>query len=113
MRAALECDARLHDGTRGRLARNGRGQEAQLAYKGSRLDGESQRLAGAYASDEAGYLGAEGWTTALNLRPGSPIVGGDKRFDTAGFVAALRSHRITCPTETRPLAQPSTALRHQ
>jgi transposase len=79
-----------------RLARKGRGQEAQLAYQGHVLMENRHGLAvDTCVTQAVGIAEREAAAAmAMNLRPGA-TVGGDKGYDTAGFVAALRTQHLT------------------
>ena len=79
-----------------RLARKSRGQEAQLAYQGHVLMENRNGLAvDTCVTQAGGHRGAGGGRgDGDEPRPGA-TVGGDKGYDTAGFVAELRARRIT------------------
>ena len=79
-----------------RLARKSHGQEAQLAYQGHVLMENRHGLAVDTCVTQAVGIAEREAAAAMatNLPPGA-TVGGDKGYDTAGFVAALRHRQLT------------------
>jgi IS5 family transposase len=79
-----------------RLARKSRGHEAKLAYYGHVLMENRHGLAVDTCVTQAGGLAEREAAVAMaaNLAPGATLAG-DKGYDTAGFVAALRARGVT------------------
>lgn len=81
-----------------RLFRNGKGKEAKLSFMGHALmENRHGLLVDGRVSEATGTAERDMAATMLAAVPGRhPItVGGDKGFDTAGFVAALRPLKVT------------------
>ena len=79
-----------------RLARKGSGKEAKLAYQGHALmENRHGLVIDTCVTQAVGTAEREAAAAmATNLRRGA-TVGADKGYDTRGFVAALRSLRLT------------------
>jgi transposase len=79
-----------------RLARKGSGKEAKLAYQGHALmENRHGLVVDTCVTQAIGTAEREAAAAmATNLRRGA-TVGGDKGYDTCGFVAALRSLGLT------------------
>jgi transposase len=81
-----------------KLYRKGRGKEAKLCFMGHALmENRHGLLVDGRVSDATGTAEREVAETMLTAVPGRhPLtVGGDKNFDTAGFVTAMRKLRVT------------------
>jgi IS5 family transposase len=79
-----------------RLARKGSGKEAKLAYQGHALmENRHGLVVDTCVTQAIGTAEREAAAAmATNLRRGA-TVGGDKGYDTRGFIAALRSLGLT------------------
>ena len=80
------------------LYRKGRGKEAKLSFMGHALmENRHGLLVDGRVSDATGTAEREAAETMLTAVPGRhPLtLGGDKDFDTAGFVTAMRKLRVT------------------
>jgi transposase len=99
-----------------RLARKGSGKEAKLAYQGHALmENRHGLVVDTCVTQAIGTAEREAAAVmATNLRRGA-TVGGDKGYDTRGFVAALRSLGLTphvAQITHRPSAIDARTTRH-
>ena len=79
-----------------RLARKGQGKEAKLSYAGHvLLDNRHGLVANVCATVATGTAEREAALLLLAGRPPGGTVGGDKGFDVASFVAAVRALALT------------------
>jgi transposase len=79
-----------------RLFRKGPGKEAKLAYLGHvLLDNRHGLVANVCATAATGTAEREAAVLLLTLEDQAKTVGGDKNFDVASFVAAVRQLEIT------------------
>jgi transposase len=79
-----------------RLFRKGQGKEAKLAYLGHvLLDNRHGLVANVCATAATGTAEREAGVLLLTLEDHAKTVGGDKNFDVASFVAAVRQLEIT------------------
>jgi transposase len=78
------------------LYRKGKGKEAKLAYLGHvLLDNRHGLVANACATAATGTAERDAAVVLLTPEAGATTVGGDKNFDVASFVAAVRDLAIT------------------
>jgi transposase len=78
------------------LFRKGKGKEAKLAYLGHvLLDNRHGLVANVCATAATGTAEHEAAIVLLTAEDGAKTVGGDKNFDVAGFVAAVRERDVT------------------
>ncbi len=78
------------------LYRKGQGKEAKLAYLGHvLLDNRHGLVANVCATAATGTAEREAAIVLLTAEARAQTVGGDKNYDTAGFVAAMRELGIT------------------
>src|SRR5262245_42394759 len=79
-----------------RLARKGYGREAKLSYAGHvLLDNRHGLVANVCATAATGTAERDAALTLLATAPHATTVAGDKNFDVASFVAAVRARGIT------------------